>query len=262
YEKYLFAGKRPTLATLPEKDAGPEIILYGSNYQSGVSLRMSRAYVSDYRVGSWHDPDMTLAKAIAVSSAFPPLFSPIILKTDPAKWHRTEYADLFDEPRYRARLVLADGGVYDNMGIEAIWKRYETVLVSDAGAPLTPKPGLALARWSATKEMLRVLGIATEQQRALRKRWLIDDFKTGRQKGTYWGITTQINDYRLADALAHDSALTGSLKSVRTRLNAFSGDEQGRLINWGYALADTAMRRHVLSSPAPAPSWPIPEFPL
>ena len=30
--------------------------------------------------------------------------------------------------------VLSDGGVYDNMGLEAIWKRCKTVLVSDASS--------------------------------------------------------------------------------------------------------------------------------
>ena len=40
--------------------------------------------------------------------------------------------------------------------------------------------------------------------------------------------------------------MTRSLSYVRTRLNHFSAGEQERLINWGYTLADVAMRRHVL----------------
>ena len=36
-------------------------------------------------------------------------------------------------------MVLTDGGVYDNMGLETVWKRYQTVLVSDAGAKIEPE---------------------------------------------------------------------------------------------------------------------------
>ena len=31
---------------------------------------------------------------------------------------------------------------------------------------------------------------------------------------------------------------------MRTRLNPFSNQEQGELVNWGYALADAAVRRY------------------
>ena len=48
---------------------------------------------------------------------------------------RTEGADLFDRVDFRKRLQLADGGVYDNLGLETVWGRYDTVLVSDAGKP-------------------------------------------------------------------------------------------------------------------------------
>jgi hypothetical protein len=33
---------------------------------------------------------------------------------------------------FRGDVVLTDG-VYDNLGLETAWKRYETVLVSDGG---------------------------------------------------------------------------------------------------------------------------------
>ena len=48
-----------------------------------------------------------------------------------------------------------------------------------------------------------------------------------------------------------DSPETAALAKIRIRLNAFSDDEQESLIDWGYALADTAMRRWVDRSAAP-----------
>ncbi len=60
-----------------------------------------------------------------------------------------------------------------------------------------------------------------------------------------------------------DNALTGSLKNIRTRLNPFSPEEQGHLINWGYALTDAGMRRHVIpGTKCPPATWPIKDYPL
>ena len=93
------------------------------------------------------------------------------------------------------------------------------------------------------------------------KRRIIEEFISGARRGTYWGIATHIDDYKLPDAMTHDSTLTGSLKGLRTRLNRFRAAEQGHLINWGYALTDAAMRRHVLNGGAPG-QWPDPDHPL
>src|SRR5215813_5032005 len=41
---------------------------------------------------------------------------------------------------YDSRVVLTDGGVYDNLGLETVWKRYDTVLVSDGGGKMKPEP--------------------------------------------------------------------------------------------------------------------------
>jgi NTE family protein len=157
-------------------------------------------------------------------------------------------------------VILTDGGVYDNLGLEAIYDRCETVLVSDASAPFD-----IVSQTSADPlaQMDRVNAVMMEQTRGLRRRAVIGEFTSGRRKGAYWDIGTRIGDYKLADALVHDSAVTASLEMIRTRLNRFTQEEQGRLINWGYVLADTAIRRHVLTGPPPvAPTLPDPAFPI
>ena len=47
--------------------------------------------------------------------------------------------------------------------------------------------------------------------------------------------------------------------SVNTNRN---DEEQGLLINWGYALTDAAMRKHVLLDDVGKGQWPIPEYSL
>jgi NTE family protein len=221
-------------------------------------VRLSRKYLADYHVGQIDAPQIPLAAAVGASSAFPPVLSPVIIETQPSAWKKVDGADLFDDSAYREKLVLTDGGVYDNMGLEAIWDRCKTVLVSDAGAPFDADPSPKTA-W--TSQLMRVLDIVTEQTRALRRKMLIGEFEQKNKLGTYWGIKTRIADYGLQDTLMKDSELTASLQNVRTRLNPFTDEEQGRLINWGYALADAAMRRHVLAgTPVAAGSLPFPQF--
>jgi NTE family protein len=158
-----------------------------------------------------------------------------MLNTAPANWTRTKGADLFDHLELRREIYLADGGIYDNLGLEAIWKRYETVLVSDAGAPFEVQNRPKLLKISQVKKTLRVLDITVNQTRALRKRHLISDFINGTRKGTYWGIATEIGNYGM-DALVRDNDNTRSLQTIRTRLNRFTKKEQGQLINWGMLL--------------------------
>jgi NTE family protein len=202
---------------------------------------------------------VSLANAIAASSAFPPFLSPAVFKANPSEWKSQKGSFLFDNIALRQKVVLTDGGVYDNMGMEAIWRNFTTVLISDAGAPMAIKDDPA-SNWLG--QVTRALDITTEQTRALRKRRLIQDSKDGVRQGTYWGITTHINDYGLPDAMTTDSDTTMTLQLVRTRLSGFSDEEQGRLINWGYALADAAMRRHVHPNSSVEPKWPVPAYAL
>jgi NTE family protein len=265
YDARLFNGA--TLQDLPKPGEGPRFTLYATNLQTGVSVRFAQPYMADYRLGEVKTPTLPLADAVAASSAFPPLFVPLPLRLRAEQWTRFEGADLFDRVGLRTTMLLGDGGIYDNMGLERIWDRYPTVLVSDAGAKLKVEERGRCLRLSQVARTMRTLDITIEQTRALRKRKLIDDFIGGVRRGAYWGIATEIGHYELEKAglpppLVHDDATTRSMAAIRTRLNRFTDEEQGRLINWGYALTDAAMRRHVLGREAQPGRLPVPEHPL
>jgi NTE family protein len=265
YSKRLFGAK--TLQDIPTPGEGPEFIFYATSLQTGASVRFSKAKIADYKVGELPNPQLLMAKVIGASSAFPPFFSPVIIKSDPDQWKKTPGAYLFDNLKLRKKMVLGDGGIYDNLGLEAIWNdNFKIVFVCDAGAPF--KINMKLRRnWF--HQSLRVNSIITEQTRALRKRTLIKNYlEVDRQGnhlkygGTYWGIATEINNYQLDDAMVNDNDKTASLKYLRTRLNAFSKEEQGALINWGYALADTALRKWYFKDKKDPGKWPMPEYAL
>jgi NTE family protein len=98
------------------------------------------------------------------------------------------------------------------------------------------------------QHVLRVLDVIDNQVRSLRKRQLIDSFENGTRKGTYWGIRTDIADYALPNALPCPYERTLQLAEVPTRLERMPSLLQEQLINWGYAVCDAAVRRHVDSS--------------
>ena len=68
-----------------------------------------------------------MAAAVAASSAFPPVLSP--LQLEPEKYGCT----FAPAPPYPAKIVLTDGGVYDNLALETAWKECGAILVRAAG---------------------------------------------------------------------------------------------------------------------------------
>jgi NTE family protein len=108
----------------------------------------------------------------------------------------------------------------------------------------------------------RVRDILIEQTRALRKRWLVEEFEAGRKRGGYWGIGTKVGAYEDPESAFTDTALTETLVSVPTRLSSFKAPIPGQLVNWGYVLCDVAVRRRAELALPVATSLPIPEAPL
>ena len=251
YSKYLFGDK--TLQDLP--DDPPRFVINATNVQSGVLWRFMKPYMRDWRVGEVKNPTVPLAVAVAASSAFPPVLSPAELELDDSDFTPNSGADLQKEP-YTTDVVLSDGGVYDNLGLETAWKRYKTILVSDAGGQMAPDPD-PKRDWAG--HTYRVLNIIDNQVRSLRKRQVINSYVNGSRTGTYWGIRTNIEDYRLADAMNCPFEKTLKLANVNTRLKRLNSKTQKRLINWGYAVCDAAIRKHVDESHQKPANFPYPE---
>lgn len=249
YREYLFGDA--TLQDLPDR---PRWVINATNIQSGVLWRFMKPYMRDYRVGEVRQPQTPLAVAVAASAAFPPVLSPLTLRLDPDAFTPHSGHDLQFEP-YTSEVVLSDGGVYDNLGLETCWKRYRTILVSDAGASLMPE---AEPKHDWARHAYRVLNVIDNQVRSLRKRQLIDCFSNGARQGTYWGIRTDIADYGLATTLPCPLARTRLLAETPTRLKRLPDDTQQRLINWGYAVCDAAIRRHVNPQLPPPAGFPYP----
>jgi NTE family protein len=247
YRRHLFGDA--TLQELPDR---PRFVFNATSLQSGALVRLSKSYFWDWRVGELRDPNIPLATAVAASSAFPPFLSPVVLRFSHGDFVPETGLDLRFPP-YTTKVVVTDGGVYDNLGLDPVWKNCRCVLISDGGGRMgaTARPK---RNWLLQSH--RVLSMIDNQVRSLRKREAIVGYRNDVREGTYWGINTDITDYQLVDPLPCPFELTRKLAAVPTRLTALPTVVQERLVNWGYAVCDAALRRHVdpaLSGPRSFP---------
>jgi NTE family protein len=240
YDDVLFKGAK--LKDLPDdsEKAAPRFVLNATNVQSSALWRFSRPYMGDYLVGLVRNPDVPLCSAVAASSAFPPVLSPMVLPI-----HQTVDAvpgSSLNHAPFTTQAVLSDGGVYDNLGLETT-KRFKTLLVSDAGQKIAPE-GDPHRDW--LRHSLRILDTIDNQVRSLRKRHLIEAYNRGDHTGAFWGIRTSFADYELSsDPLKCATRNPTALADIPTRLERMPRDVQNRLMNWGYAICDAALRKHI-----------------
>jgi NTE family protein len=236
YDKHLFNGG--TLQDLPAAGEGPRFVINATNVQTGKLMRFSRPYMADYTLGMWLEPTTSLANAVAASSSFPPVLSPHRLK--PSGTFKETKVKPLHGPEFRKELVLTDGGVYDNLGLQTAWARCDTLLVSDGGGALDAKVDQP-SDWA--RHGVRITEVIDSQVRALRKRQLLESFKSHTRKGTFWGISSDIADYHLADPLTFVHNPAGYPANVPTRLTGLDETVQRDLVRWGYVMCDTAVRK-------------------
>jgi len=235
YDRALFGGA--TLQDLPDPARGPLFVVLATNLSNGTLWRFSRPFMRDWRTSPVRDPTVRLADAVAASSAFPPFLSPHLL-------------------RVRGRTVqLTDGGVYDNLGLEPVVKSCATVLVSDGGGTFG-EPEAPARDW--VRGTLRVLQTLDVQVRRLRRRQIVGLLASEQRRGAFWAVGSDIASYPAPGALPCPVERTTTLAHVHTRLARLDRTTQRRLVNWGYALADAAVRALVEEASPPA-GFPYPD---
>jgi len=242
YDKHLFGG-----ATLQDLASVPRFTFMATNLQTGSGWRFSKDYAADVRVGRIDKPALPMSRVVAASSAFPPVLSPVRFPFEAGTVRPMRGADLHRAP-FTEEAVLADGGVYDNLGLERVWKRCRRVLVSNAGLTM-PEIGRPSGRWVG--QVFRTLNILQQQSENARKRILFGVNNLGQRKVAYWSIDTAISTYSLPDALPLSSDATTTAARMRTRLNPFFPDEIELLLRCGYAGADASLRKYEFASNSP-----------
>jgi NTE family protein len=245
---------------LPES---PYTILNATSLISVRAWRFTRDGLGDSRIGysDWcraAGPPLPIGQAVAASAAFPPVFAPMRIDTRRYTFGGTLYRDA--PVATPTTIALTDGGVYENLGTEALTKQTslpagrvldepEFLLVSDGGYPplyqFDPRriPGLM-----SLSLMLRVNAIAMEQVSALRRRRLTGMFEQGRPHGLLVALGSSVDrlpageatGYRqlVGEAACPPTDVVEQVHRIRTHLNRFSREEVEVLMYHGYILTD------------------------
>jgi NTE family protein len=256
YDRNIFDGLRINKITDKVR-----FIFCAANLQTGGLTRFTRDYVADWQAFRSTTHNIRLSEAVASSSAFPPVLSPVRLSLDGETVTFPEGGTLND-PDLRKTPILVDGGVYDNLGLEPIWKRCGVIIGSNAGGNNAPKSGRFL-----TGHMVRVVMSMLDVTVNWRERMLVNLYTHALEDGiaerigAYWTIATDHQNYQSTDGgltdtwtgAKPDKALLDKARDLPTRLRAFSKSERRAAMLAGYAHADASIRRHLLPD-APAPT--------
>jgi NTE family protein len=239
------------LRDLPQ---APRFVFCATNLTFGVNWEFSRRHTGDFQTGYLRrHGKISLARAVAASSCFPPLFGPVRFPARSGDFVRGRYRG-FDGDRLRDRVELSDGGVYDNLATEPALKGCAEVLVSDAGAPFAFVAGQHVFR-----RLLRYTAVVGSQAVALRKRLFLAAVAAGEFRGSYWNL----GDRNDAGAAGYSLGLCSELMvRIRTDLDRFTGAEFSILVNHGYFSCEDGLHSGNLpgSFVAPAPEWPYEQF--
>jgi NTE family protein len=268
YEK-LYAARFADVST-----ESPRFIFCATNMHSGACWHFhagAACRMGDFYTGYCDASHVRVSDAVAASSAFPFGFSALRLAIpDGLKLTREDpWGEVRASPAKRSNtsrkdkgriLFLTDGGVYDNLGVEPVWNRYNKLLVSDAGRPFDDIDTCGQDLYSRLK---RASDISMEQVGAVRKRWLVDEFLTGRRTGAIWALHSRLEDFPLSDRCGFESSTSAAIQRIRTDLDSFSDAEASCLANHGYSLADAALRSRAptMCSHTQSPfRWPDPAW--
>jgi NTE family protein len=256
YDKTLFHG-----ATLQDLPDNPRFVFNATSLHSGKLFRCSKPYLAEWTFGRWLKPTTRLSEVVAASSAFPPVLSPVTIDVSGFQFDPSEGKGRTPPKSFR----LADGGVYDNLGLETVWKRYRTLFVSDGGGGFEyqeqPSGLLSL-------QALRVTLMLMEQVGMLRARQMIAGYDAPdgsplKRDGFLASISTPMASGRPAGALPFTENGARELAATKTALRSLDERYIQRLINWGYILADDRLRSEPeFRQIAPPNGLPYPNAPV
>jgi NTE family protein len=247
---------------LPDLPRTPRFVFCATEMLTATLWRFERDVIRSWRTSNIKpQPGDKVARAVAASSCFPPLFAPM---------PPTREADRVAEIEIDAhgeltggQLRLTDGGLYDNLGIEPAIKRHKVLFISDGGAPFDYAHADGWLRQSR-----RYFEVLARQVANLRWQEFHRLRNSGEILGGYWALThAQPKDDgepsdgshgRYSAAFAREVIAT-----IRTDLNTFNETEAAVLENHGYWQADATIKLNMISLAVPAipdPVCPHPEF--
>lgn len=189
-------------AKLGDLENSPAWSINCTTGETGRRFRFKNRTMGDYDLGYAKVESFGLAKAMAISAAFPGGIGPLTVKSEHFEWEKREDWHAAAPSRYELpyrRLHLYDGGLYDNLGMEPMFdvgrqaikkdgtlpRDIQYLIVSDGGAPF---PRQEIPHPLNPYRFKRIADIALDQSRALRVRAFVNFLQKNPMSGAYLGI--------------------------------------------------------------------------
>ena len=174
----------------------PRWVINGTTCETGKCWRFSKERMGDYITGYVVNPDLPIAEAIAASASYPPVIDHYKLQTSLYEWKHYKDGIEFKNSSQPTKTIspnldfyhITDGGVYDNLGTEAVFKKLgeelrkeiDYLIVCDAGSLLDITEINPL---SILSKSIRNFSIIMDQVIGLRLRVIFRFFETNKNTG-------------------------------------------------------------------------------
>jgi NTE family protein len=231
-----------------------------TSLETGKNWRFAKREMGDWQFGRHYNPAVRLADAAAASAAVPYVIGALTLALPSDGWYRTDPATR--QPLERRQppattVRLWDGGAYENLGLETLFKPQQGLIgcdfliCSDASGPLGP-PG-ASSPFNILRGHLaspRLFDICSDQIRSLRSRMFMAAIETKSVKGVLLRMGNSVRDTdiktgRQRDRQTYDGFQADQEVAVAfqhpTDLNAVPEASFDHIARHGYELADATL---------------------
>jgi NTE family protein len=249
--------------TLKDLARTPEWLVNTTCIETGKNWRFSQNFMGDWKAGHHYDPPFRIAEAAAASAAVPYVIGALKLPLPEDGWYEIDPSN--EKPRARkARsfetIALWDGGAYENLGLEPLYKMdrgmidCDYIIVSDASGPL------AVGKRSLFPTLLkgdlagpRVFDIASDQIRSLRSRMFVNALTNKKATGALVRMGNSVRDIDISACCDRPSSDYARFQADReaslalkhpTNLSSLTVDTFRRVARHGYEVADATLTAH------------------
>ncbi len=248
-------GLKGKVKDMPE--ANPRWSINATCYETGKNWRFTSRRMGDYVANYVMKPDFPLSDAVATSAAVPGVIGPLKVKTKKYSWKKyNDESELEDTSALFKTLTLWDGGVYDNLGVEALYKTgeglrkdVEFLLVSDASKPLEVVDRKWFKKIALPKSPMRLVNIPMDQVRSVRSRDMYNFFADNKAGG-YMRMGYTVRELFDKEGVDYSEELMGrclgekevkAASSLATTLRRLSAEEFGLLFRHGYEICSAVL---------------------
>lgn len=243
-----------SLADLPDH---PNWWINAMCLETAKSWRFSKREMGGWKFGRHYHPKIKIATAAAASAAFPYVIGALRIALPRDGWHRTDPATRTAMARKDplcTSIRLWDGGVYENLGLEALFKPEGRLIGCDflvcSDASRSTRQGV----WSSS--VRNFLG----NKKRSRSRVFVKAIERGEVRGSLVRLGNSVRDIDLRvkrkrppanyDSFLRDEDVS-AVARTETALTALAPDRFEAVARHGYEVADATLTAY----------WPR-EFPV